>query len=316
MIIKIGDSMKILKKGIKLVSLLFIIITISISGLYLYARIIPKLEINNTGSYYLYDQNEELFFQGNGTSKWANLSDISNHVIKATINIEDKGFYTHHGFDILRIIKAMYTNIISGNYSQGASTITQQFAKNLYLEFDKTWERKLNELWYTIQIETHYEKDDILEGYLNCINYGHGMYGIENASQFYFNKKAKDLTLAEASMLVGIPKSPANYSPLVNKEVATNRQHYILKTLLNNEIINEKEYQDAINEELNFYGKKEKINLNTLMYYQDAVMNELKTMNNIVDTKLKSGGIKIFTPLDLNAQKSLEESIKNNILEI
>lgn len=307
--------MKWVKRGIKLCSILFIILVIGISGLYLYARMIPKLEINDTGSYYLYDQNEELYFQGNGTSKWANLNDISDYVIKATINIEDKGFYTHHGFDVLRIIKAIYTNIISGKYSQGASTITQQFAKNLYLDFDKTWKRKLNELWYTIQIETHYEKEDILEGYLNCINYGHGMYGIENASQFYFNKRASELTLAEASMLVGIPKSPSNYSPLVNLDVAKDRQQYILKTLLNNEIITEYEYNEAINEELTFYGKKEKINLNTIMYYQDAVMNELETMNNIVDTHLKSGGIKIYTTLDLKAQKSLEESIKNNILD-
>ena len=184
--------MKFLKKSLKILIITIFLSIFLITGLYLYARTIPKLDINNTGSYYLYDINDELFFQGNGTSKWANLNEISDYVKKATIVVEDKDFYNHHGFNIPRIIKAMYVNLINHDYKQGASTITQQFAKNLYLEFDKTWERKLNEVWYTIQIETHYNKDDILEGYLNCINYGHGMYGIENASNFYFNKKASD----------------------------------------------------------------------------------------------------------------------------
>ena len=305
--------MKFLKKIIKLMIIITIIGVIFISGIYLYAKMMPKLDIKQTGSYYLYDQNAELFFQGNGTSEWAKLEEISPYVLNATITIEDKDFYSHHGFDVLRIIKAMYTNIISGSYKQGASTITQQFAKNLYLEFDKTWERKIKELWYTIQLETHYEKDEILEGYLNCINYGHAIYGIENASKFYFNKKASELTLAEASMLVGIPKSPSNYSPLVNLELAKKRQLYILNTMLKEEVITKEEYNLAVGEELTFYGKKDKINLNTLMYYQDAVLDELETMDNIIETYLQKGGIKVYTTLDISAQTSLEESIQENM---
>ncbi len=305
--------MKFLKKFIKLMIILFFLGVLFISGIYLYAKLQPKLDINNTGSYYLYDNDNNVYFQGNGSTKWASLEDISKYVIDATITIEDKDFYKHHGFDIPRIIKAMYTNFVNKNYSQGASTITQQFAKNLYLDFDKTWERKLNEVWYTIQIETHYEKDDILEGYLNCINYGHGVYGIEGASEFYFNKNAKDLDLAEASMLVGIPKSPSNYSPLVNLEVAKERQLYILNQMLKENVITKEEYESARNEELTFYGKKDKLNLNTLMYYQDAVMNELKGLGSLVETELKSGGIKVYTTLDLKAQTSLEESIENNL---
>ena len=99
---------------------------------------------------------------------------------------------------------------------QGASTISQQYVKNLFLDFNKTWERKWNEMWLTLNVEMHYSKDEILEGYLNTINYGHGMYGIEKAANYYFNKSSKDLSLAEATMLVGIPKSPSNFSPLVN----------------------------------------------------------------------------------------------------
>lgn len=306
--------MSFLKKSLKLLIIIIFLSIFSITGIYLYAKSRPKLDINKVGSYYLYDINNELYFKGNGTSKWVNLNEISDYIKKSTILIEDKDFYNHHGFNVLRIVKAMYVNLINNDYKQGASTITQQLAKNLYLDFDKTWERKLNEVWYTIQIETHYDKDKILESYLNCINYGHGMYGIENASNFYFNKSANTLTLAEASMLVGIPKSPSNYSPLVNKEIAKKRQINILKKMLNEKIISEKEYNDAIKEELVYYGKKDNINLNTIMYYQDAVLKELKTINNI-ESYLQNGGIKIYTNLNMTAQTSLENSINKEITD-
>ncbi len=307
--------MKFFKKIVKFMLILFFIGLFGFASVYLYAKMLPKLNIKGNGSYTLYDNTEEVFFQGNGTSKWVSLSEISDYVIDATITIEDKGFRQHHGFDVLRIMKAMYTNFISGRYKEGASTITQQLAKNLYLNFDKTWERKLHEVWYTIRIESHYSKDEILEGYLNCINYGHGMYGIENASEFYFNKKASDLTLAEATMLIGIPKSPSNYSPLVNPEIAKARQTYILKTLLKEEVINENEYNEAINTELIYHGKKDRLNLDTLLYYQDAVKNELDSLGNVIETYLQNGGIKVYTTLDVMAQTSLEESIKNNITD-
>ena len=306
--------MKLIRKCLKLFIILLFLGIFSITGLYLYARTLPKLDINNTGSYYLYDLNDELYFQGNGTSKWANLNEISNYVKNATIITEDKDFYSHHGFDVLRIMKAIYINIINKDFQQGASTITQQFAKNLYLSFDKTLKRKLNELWYTIQIETHYSKEEILEGYLNCINYGHGMYGIENASNYYFNKKASDLTLAEAAMLVGIPKSPSNYSPLINFDIAKQRQKYILKIMLNNNLITNDEYNKALQEELVFYKNEEKNNLTTLMYYQDAVLKELKNISNI-NSYLQQGGVKIYTNLDLEAQNSLENSINEIITD-
>ena len=152
------------------------------------------------------------------------MENISKYLVNATIATEDKNFYHHLGFDIPRIFKAGWRNITSGKTLEGASTISQQYVKNLFLNFDKTWERKWNELWLTLNIELHYSKDEILEGYLNTINYGHGMYGVENASKFYFGKNANDLSLSEASMLVGIPKSPSNYSPIVNFKLAKERQ--------------------------------------------------------------------------------------------
>lgn len=305
--------MKRLKKILKIFLFIFLAIVVVIAGTITYIKMSPKLEIKSANAFLMYDQTNELFFQGSGQQEWVSLDNISDNLIKATIYTEDKHFYKHHGFDYLRILKAMYVNITSKSKSQGASTISQQYAKNLFLDFDKTWERKLNEMWFTMQLEVHYSKDEILEGYLNTIYYGHGMYGIENASKFYFDKKATDLDLAEAAMLTGIPKSPSNYSPIVNYEIAKKRQVDILYNLLKNKAITEDEYNQAINENLNIVGEKNYQNVANIMYYQDAVMRELKTLKEIPASYLETGGIKIYTNLDMNAQKILEDSITNNL---
>ena len=282
-------------------------------AIYTYAKVTPKIEIKNANSFMLFDSNNEVFFQGSGSREWVGLDDISPYVIKATIDTEDKWFYKHKGFDYLRIMKALFINIVNRKTSQGASTITQQYAKNLFLDFDKTWKRKWDEMWYTIEIEAHYGKNEILEGYLNTINYGHGKYGIENASRFYFGKSAKDLTLAEAAMLTGIPKSPSNYSPLVNLEKATKRQQLILKNMLKDKIISKAEYNKAIDEELFFVGKEDDILLESVMYYQNAVTEELKGLKEIKDTFLEKGGLKVYTSLDLKMQKELESITKETM---
>src|SRR5699024_2189500 len=122
--------------------------------------------------------------------------------------VEDQNFYHHGGFDLKRISGAILENLRQGNLAQGASTISQQYARNLYLTHEKTWGRKLQEALYTIRLEHHFDKDQLLEGYLNTIYYGHGIYGVETASQFYFGKSTVDLTLAELALLVAIPNRP------------------------------------------------------------------------------------------------------------
>lgn len=291
----------------------FLACLIVLTFLYGYAHLTPKLSIKSANAVMMYNDDNELFFQGSGAKEWINLEDISPYLIQATITTEDKNFYHHMGFDFLRILKAMYVNVINGSTKQGASTISQQYAKNLFLDFDKTWERKIEEMWLTIQMEVHYDKDDILEGYLNTINYGHAMYGIEAASRFYFNKSAHDLTLAESAMLTGIPKSPSYYSPLVNLPLAKSRQEMILKNMLKNKVITEEEYQNAVNEELVFVGAKDSVNLNAIMYYQDAVLRELKSLDAIPDSFIQTGGIRIFTSLNMKEQEILNEKIKENI---
>lgn len=302
--------MKRLKKFFKISLICLLFFLIIYCGIYLYAKVTPKLSINSANSFYLYDSNNNLVSDNN--DEWIRLDEISEYLINATIAIEDKNFYSHQGFDFLRIVKALYTNIKNGKNLQGASTISQQYAKNLFLDFDKTWERKIDEAWLTIRLEAHYNKDEILEGYLNTINYG-GIFGIENASKYYFGKSATDLTLAEASILAGIPKSPSNYSPLVNLEKAKNRQYLILNAMVKNEYINKADMEEAYAEELVYIGKSEKSKSSTFMYYQDAVMDELKTIKSIPSSFLKTGGLKIYTNLDMNAQMSMEENMNEYI---
>ena len=275
-------------------------------SLYVYAKFDNKISIKSANSFYMYDNNNEIF---NKEDNWVSIKEISPNLINATISIEDKHFYNHVGFDYLRIMKAMTVNIKNMKNLEGASTITQQLAKNLFLDFDKTWERKIEEAWLTIKLESNFTKNEILEGYLNTINYG-GVFGIENASIYYFGKSAKDLNLAEASILAGIPKSPSYYSPITNYNNAKMRQKIILNAMINNKFINESEKNQAISEKLNIVGKYEKNNSNTLMYYQDAVIKELNSIKSIPKSFIKTGGLKIYTNLDLNTQIDLENNIE------
>ena len=301
--------MKKLKKVFIILLILVFIITITHFLIYFIGSK-NKLNINKSNSYYIYDKDKNLM---NGLSdEWVKKKDISKHVINATISIEDKNFYKHHGFDFPRIAKSLCVNLINKDNLQGASTISQQYTKNLFLDFNKTWKRKIKEAWLTVRLESQYSKDEILEGYLNTINYGE-VYGIENASHYYFNKDAKDLTLAESTMLAGIPKSPANYSPLVNEKKAKERQLLVLNAMVNNKYITEEEKDKAYKEKLNYYGYIKENKLDTLMYYQDAVRKELNSIDTIPNTFLDTGGLKIYTYLDMEAQEKLEQAMKNNV---
>lgn len=303
--------MKFIKKMLKIFIIFVVFFIILYYGIYFYASTTNKLDINSASGYYIYDADKELI---DGTNEWVKLDDISDYLIDATISIEDKKFYNHKGFDFSRILKSLYVNITNKKTLQGASTISQQLVKNLFLDFDKTWERKVKEAWLTVRIESQYSKAEILEGYLNTINYG-GIYGIENASHYYFNKDSKDLNLAEASILAGIPKSPSNYSPLLNEKKAKERQKKVLEAMVSNGYINEVEMKRALNEKLTYYGYSDNNELNTLMYYKDAVRKELDNINSIPTSFLETGGLKIYTYLDMNAQSILEKSMKENINE-
>ncbi len=276
-------------------------------GLYAYCLFTPKIEITRNQSYYLYDNQDKLIFNN---YSWLNLNEISDALIDATLSTEDKYFYYHIGFDYPRIIKASINNIVSKSLSEGASTITQQYARNLYLNYDKTWKRKIEEAMLAFELETHYTKKEILEGYLNTINYG-GVYGIENAAQYYFSKSASQLTLAEASLLAGIPQSPSHNSPVRNFENAKRRQKIVLDLMLENKKINEGEYNQALAENIEIVGNNDEKITSGKLYFKDAVLDELDNITNIPKSILTTGGIKIYTTLNDKAQSELEKSINS-----
>ncbi len=291
---------------------LFISFVVILVGLYTYAYLSPKLDLKTSGSLYLYDNKGELLYQGSRSNEWANLEDINENLINAVIAVEDKNFYNHHGFDYLRIAKAMATNIKKKSIVQGASTISQQYIKNLYLDFDKTWKRKNEEAFLTLELEVHYDKNDILEGYLNTINYGQGNMGIVNAASYYFNKKPGELSLEEAIILAGIPKNPGNYNPVSNYDAAIKRAWVVAKAMLNNNYIDEETYNSLFQNKMEIYGQVKNNNLQMIMYYQEAVLNELSSIKEVPYSLVNAGGLKIYTNLDLEMQKNMEENILSN----
>ncbi len=312
---KFKNFKKYLYISLKVFLILAITAILTIGGLYLYAYLSPKIAIKTNGKFYIYDKDNALVYQGSSTSEWVNIEDISRHLKDAIISVEDKNFYKHQGFDYLRIARAMARNIKTNSLAEGASTISQQYVKNMYLTFDKKWSRKIEEALLTLELEVHYSKDEILEGYLNTINFGQGNYGIQDAALYYFNKSAKDLNLEESLILAGIPKSPGYYNPVSNYEKSIYRAKIVAETMVNNGYITEEDYKNLFKEKIEIHGKRDKNNLDTLMYYQDAVLQELNSLSNIPNSLIDAGGLKIYTTLDLEKQANLESAMKDNMKE-
>ncbi len=311
--------MFIIKKFLKTTAKVFVILVITgiltLGGLYLYAFLSPKIAIKTNGKFYIYDENNELVYQGSSSSEWVGYDDISQNLKNAIVSIEDKNFYKHQGFDYLRIAKAMLNNIRTHSRQEGASTISMQYVKNMYLTFEKTWARKIEEALLTLELEVHYSKEEILEGYLNTINFGQGNYGIQDASLYYFDKSASNLTLEEACILAAIPKSPGYYNPVSDYDLSISRAKLVADTMVTNGYITEEERQNLFQKPIEIYGKRDKNNLSTLMYYQDAVLAELTSLSNIPSSIIESGGLKIYTTLDLQTQTTLENAMKENMLD-
>lgn len=300
--------MKFTRIFIKLGIFGLIAIIISYLGVYFYASVSPDLNIKSRGTYYLYDNNDKIIYQGSSTSKWIDIDTMDNKFLDAVVAIEDKNFYSHNGFDMFRIAKAMMLNLENGEIVQGASTITQQLVKNLYLEFDQTWKRKGKEAFLTIIAEMQYDKDEILEAYLNTINYGQGNYGIGNAASYYFNKSVSNLTIEEALILAAIPKSPNRFNPVTDLDKAKERGKIVARAMLKEGYLTDSEYKNIDFSKINVYGKNEEHNLQMLMYYQDAVLAELNDLGISLEV-LEKGGLKIYTNLDMKKQTLLEENI-------
>ena len=240
------------------------------------------------------------------------LDDIASAAVDATLVIEDRHFREHHGFDFRGIARAIWRNLTSHDLKEGASTITQQYARNLYLSHEKTWLRKAKEAFYTIRLEMFYPKDTILAGYLNTIYYGHGAYGIEEASEFFFDKKAKDLNLAEAAMLAGIPKGPTYYSPFNDEERAFKRQDLILHQMLQHGFITQADYHKAKGTTLDF-SDPDKYQETSAAFFRDTAMKETAELLNEEISEVRSSGYRVYTTLDNELQQATEENMEKHM---
>lgn len=241
--------------------------------------------------------------------------DIPQVLVDAIVAVEDRRFFEHKGVDMKSIFRAVGRDVLKGSYSEGASTITQQLARNLFLTADKTVGRKLREAAYAIKIETSYSKNDILEMYLNKIYFGEGSWGVQGAAKTYFNKNVTDLTLPEAAVLAALPKAPSHYSPFQNEEQALERRNTVLKLMLKEGKITQQEYEKA---DASALGAVKTVNMDEAKgrnrAYVDAVIDEAVTLYGFTEEQLLTGGLRITTELDPTVQKAVIDVVNNNSL--
>lgn len=240
------------------------------------------------------------------------LSQVPQHVRDAFIAAEDLRFYSHNGFDLVRIFGSVVANLRAQSYAQGASTISQQLVKLTHLSSEKTLARKAEELYLSIQLEAMFEKDEILEIYLNTIYFGEGAYGVQAASEVYFDKDVSDLTLAEGAALAATIKAPSAYSPAADAEANRTRRGYILDTMLENGMIDAGQAEAARAEELTLSGRPQRVNAHG--WFVDAALEEAEDILGVTADELLTGGYYIETTMDARLQALAESLFEDDSL--
>lgn len=236
------------------------------------------------------------------------INQLPKYMIYATIAIEDKDFYRHHGISLVGGIIRAIKDMLIKKQLQGGSTITQQLVKSALLTPERTIRRKIREIILAILVERMFTKDEILEMYLNQIPYGGTVYGVEEAARTFFNKRAKNLTLEEAAFLAGLPQAPTLYSPYRNPHLALKRRNEVLNAMYKQKFITKNEYEAAIKKPLLVQPFKEKINAPHFVFY---IKEELEKKFNISEIETK--GFKVYTTLDLELQQFAEKTVKEEI---
>ena len=290
----------------------------------------------------VYDTNGKqlLKFKGEKDVYYLKYKELPVYVIAAVISVEDRNFYKHSGVDYKGITRAAVNYVIhKGVITQGGSTLTQQLAKTVFLNRQKTWKRKVKEIFMAVEMEKKYSKEQILEFYLNNVYYANGYYGIQAASQGYFRKDAKNLTMSEAAFLSAIPNNPTIYDPRTNKENTIKRRNKILKDMYEQDLIKKDQYEEAINEDINV-KKAQKTKTEKKNYVETYVIHcatkeimkqkgfEFKYDFNSTSEKEKyqeeydkmyaeckrtlySAGYHIYTSIDPDVQSQLQSSVNN-----
>lgn len=242
------------------------------------------------------------------------LGQIPLDLRNAVVAVEDRRFYDHAGFDVWSIGRALVRDLKAGAMEQGGSTITQQLAKNLFLDSDKSFNRKFKELGYAIKINFAYSKDEILELYLNSIYFGEGRWGVEGAAQQYFGKSVQQLTLAESAVLAGLPKAPSLYSPVRHPDKALERRNLVLSLMKEQHFISDAAYNKAIAEPIALKPNNGESLKGRHPSYVDYVMDEAEKLYGFTEQQILTHGLRIHTAMDLKVQQAAEEVYRTDAL--
>lgn len=240
------------------------------------------------------------------------LKDVPEELKEAIIATEDKNFYKHNGYDVFGLARSMVQNVLAGRVVQGASTITQQLARILFLSNEKTFTRKIKELVIAARIEKTISKDQILEMYLNNVYLGSGAYGVEGAAKIYFNKHIKECTLPELALIAGLPQAPSVYSPYNNIDLAIKRRNQVLTRMYKMRYITKDEYKNAKEAKVVLNDMPQFYTTNKAPYFCDYVMNELQKLG-FDETEIIHGGYKVITTLDSKAQNAANEAVVRDL---
>ncbi len=240
------------------------------------------------------------------------LKEVPKELVQALIATEDKNFYKHPGYDLLGLGRSMVANVLAGHVVQGASTLTQQLSRILFLSNEKTFTRKIKELQVAAQIEKTISKDKILEMYLNNVYLGSGAYGVKGAARIYFNKNLNELTLSEMALIAGLPQAPSVYSPYHSKELAKQRRNQVLLRMYKMKYIDKETLEKAKEEPIKLSTMPQLYATNKAPYFCDYVMKDLQKLG-FSEEEIVNGGYKVVTTLNYQAQITANESILNNL---
>ena len=240
------------------------------------------------------------------------LSEVPEQLVKALIATEDKNFYSHPGYDMIGLARSMVANALAGHVVQGASTITQQLSRILFLSNEKTFTRKIKELQVAAQIEKTIPKDKILEMYLNNVYLGSGAYGVKGAARIYFNKNLNQLTLPEMALIAGLPQAPSVYSPYNNIKLAEKRRNQVLLRMYKMKYIDKETYENAKKSPIKLSTMPVMYATNKAPYFCDYVMKDLQKLG-FSEDEIVNGGYKVITTLNYKAQVKANEAIIKNL---
>ena len=294
---------------------------------------------NQTSIVYAADGSVISTLKGEKDSYYVSIEEMPVDAVTAIVSIEDKKFFRHHGIDYRALLRAVKAMVQNGEVKQGGSTITMQLARNVFLSQEKTWQRKVEEMYIATELEKKYSKDEILEFYLNNIYFGNGYYGIQSAARGYFDSDVQNLSLSQIAFLCAIPNNPTLYDPVTNKDNTVARRDRILKNMLDDGKISQLDYAQAVTEQITLnrpqaLAKNDYVETYTyycatraLMQQQGFVFHEdfktdeeqqayedtYNSLYNECQKKLYTGGYRIYTSIDLSLQEELQQSVDDTL---